>query len=395
VFQIGEFIDFPTGNKIWMERFEDMTEKSIESAPGAVEDADGVHYQYLVKSCRRNAYREIIKKSLTNYPGKGDSASRGCCSPDGIREQPLPVSGTFLILGDRKQDIHWIDKTALNVEFDHMAEVGFDTLFVLTGVSDHVCYPSEIIPHDDREDLLELVLTAAAKHGIQVFVGVPNLLIDWMIATPAELEEVARKTGSLASEIARRYHQYKSFHGWYLPYELSNVFIEESMEEQLLPRWIAALAEQCRRAAAGKPVAIAPYFTTNGDLGRFQALWEMVVQVVKPDIMAMQDGVGIYGEDRLRELDLYFALFRRICAKSEVTLWADMEIFEQFSGVPIDENAWKAQPARCSRIENQILILSRYVERIVMFSFSHYMSPLCPGHADELYQSYKRWRENG
>ena len=72
-----------------------------------------------------------------------------------------------------------------------------------------------------------------------------------------------------------------------------------------------------------------------------------------------------------------------------VRFWANIEVFDQIHGWPVDEGNWDAIPATLERVLEQLELESPYVEKVVIFEFSHYMSPRLGGKALELYQRYQ------
>ena len=241
---------------------------------------------------------------------------------------------------------------------------------------------------------MEKVLKLSDQNDFKVFIGLPTLMVDWMLAEEEELAEVTSKSAHIAEEIYDRYKKYNSFHGWYIPYELCNVFIRNKPEEKMLPAWIGSLAAECKKVVPEKPVLIAPYFTTTLELDEFENLWSMVLEETGVDILAMQDSVGVHGDDRLKELGAYFAVLKKVCTRYGVSLWADSEVFHQVAGIPKDNNSWQATPTSVNMLLEQISVLSKYVERIIIFCFSHYMSPQFSKKADKLYIDYKKFRES-
>ncbi|MCX7018094.1 MAG: DUF4434 domain-containing protein [bacterium] len=366
-----------------------MADKPDNSTTDSLECSDALHYHYLVRNDRRAAYSDIICRSLVNYPKERRSDEGNAAAPTRPCDNLVPITGSFFVLGDTPDDSHWISPNAMQKELGYMHEIGMDTIVITTGIGDKVCYPSSVLRHAAKSDLLDMLLRQAGSLGMSVFVGLPSLLVDWMIATDEELDRVCSTTRQLAAELAANYGGHKSFHGWYLSYELCNVFIENRSDPRILPAWIGRLRTICKDVAPDKPVMIAPYFTSTMPLERFEALWDMVMDQTKVDILAMQDGVGIYGGDRLAEVDAHFSILRKLCDRRMVSLWADLEIFQQISGIPFDQKPWSAIPASVDRLTEQIMALSCHVRKIVMFCFSSYMSPAASQSASMLFDAYK------
>ncbi|MCD6385135.1 DUF4434 domain-containing protein [Candidatus Sumerlaeota bacterium] len=350
-----------------------------------------LHFHYLVAPERRQEYKEVIRQSLINYPKDTYyDSSRGVESHNKGRSAAL-FTGTFMTLAETNDDAHRFDYKKMEADFTYMRDIGFDIIIALTGVGNKICYPSDILRHPPEVDILEKLLELASEFNFRVFVGLPNLIVDWMIAGEQELSNVIKTSKRVARELVKKYGNYTSFYGWYLPYELCNVFVMRDSRGQKLPSWIGRLKEVCKEVAPDKPVAMAPYFTTILQIEEFEALWDKIFRETGVDIVIMQDGVGIYGEERIRELDAHFAILSNICARHRIDLWADSEVFRQISGIPINDEEWRAVPADFQRLRQQADILARYVSKIVIFCFQTYMSPITSERAEELYRDYKAY----
>ncbi len=365
-------------------KFKQVMEDSRESPE---EISSALHNHHLVPPERRAAHKEIIARSLCNEPKASYPETLSGAA------QPLPISGSFLWMGDAAERAHRLDPQAIRNEMRLMHELGFDTLLVSVGVRQQVCFPCRSLDQTHHRDELGYVLKMAEDFQLRVFVAPPVMQLEWMIAPEDELAESVSLTGTVASEMQERYGHFSSFHGWYLPYELCNAFIQSRSDPRILPRWLGRLRDECKDACPEKPVVIAPYFTTVLESDAFEALWSMVLEETRVDILAMQDGVGIYGLARLKALDHHFGILQRVARRAGVELWADSEVFQQLSGIPLDEEEWSAVPGDIARIENQLRILSKSVSKVVIFCFSHYMSPVFSGRAERLYRDYRTFLE--
>lgn len=356
---------------------------------GDDEYSSALHHHHLVREDRRAAHKEIIARSLSNEP-KVDYPEILPSGPMGWKSLK-PISGSFVWLGQGVETAHRIQDWNLERDLEDMKALQFDVLIVSTGTRNQVCYPSQVLNQKDNPDDLGELLALADQFQFKVFVAPPTLLLEWMLASQQELDEMVELTARLSGELIQAYAHHPSFYGWYLPYELCNTFIRNRTEDRILPAWLGRLAAACRKADGRKPIALAPYFTTILPAEEFESLWDMVLQETGVDILAMQDGVGIYGEQRLKALDHHFSILSRICAHRKVELWADCEVFHQTAGIPLDERPWQAQAGCLDVLTKQIQLLSEHVQRIIIFCFPHYLSPQFTEESKQFYQDYQKF----
>ena len=227
---------------------------------------------------------------------------------------------------------------------------------------------------------------------MKVWIGLPHVEIAWMLQNENSLEHLLLTSRKVSDEIFHRYGSHPCFHGWYIPYELCNVFVTWDGDESRLPRWVNGMAEYCKSISSGKPAAVAPYFTTVSGVQEFARVWEKIFTLLDSvDVIAMQDSVGIFKENRLRNLPAYFSILHELAQTANKELWCDIEVFDQRTGIPLDEERWTAECPSCERIVEQIETVAGFVEKIVTFSFCDYMNPTASPEAQALYEAYKQY----
>jgi hypothetical protein len=99
----------------------------------------------------------------------------------------------------------------------------------------------------------------------------------------------------------------------------------------------------------------------------------------------MQDGVGTH-RTTAEESALVYAALAPVCKKHGARLWADVEIFDQTHGSPVDDKGWSAKAAPLDRVLKQADLASPYVEKTIIFEYLHYMSPRLK---QPLYKQYR------
>ena len=353
------------------------------------EISESLHDHSLVRPEQRATHREIVRQSLTDTPRVDAQPLAGATASVG---QDLMIEGTFVPLNDPELCARWCDPAYRGRQFQFMRDIGFHTLILLTGNRGGVCYDSKEFDRFLEIDLLEQVLHDAANERMTVWIGLPHVEIAWMIQAPDELHRLLQVSHGVIDEVYKRYGGIDSFYGWYVPYELCNVFVTSNHDESRLPNWINDIASHCKDVSESLPVAVAPYFTTVDGYHEFDRLWrEILITLDAVDVVMMQDSVGIFKDERLRELPTYFSRLQGLARAAKKQLWCDVEVFDQRSGIPLDDDAWSAEPPSCTRVLRQIRSVSAYVDRIVAFSYCDYMNPDAGPEARKLYEDYRSY----
>lgn len=283
--------------------------------------------------------------------------------------------GTFLQLG--RSNLVWSEKQWAD-ELRAMKALGMETIIISAVAHDeYAFYRSSRFPlwqECGTDDPLSTLLKLAEEEGIQVFVG----LYSWDWQRGGEFDEFAKRCLAVADEVWQRYGKHKAFVGWYLlSWEIENAPHEENIVVQAYRKVIAHL----RSLTPKHPILIAPYFTLAITPQAFGEGWQKLLSVLKPDIVALQDGVGCERNLTPQNIRPYFAALKEACDRHGVRLWSDLEVFDIPSG-------W--QPAPLDRIFAQYVAVRDLVERVVIFEFNHYLSPVQGGKAGEL---YNQWRQ--
>jgi len=267
-----------------------------------------------------------------------------------------------------------------HLKIAEMVEAGMDTL-ILMSVALHgkTFYPSLVI----RErwnlvcpDPLEAVLHAADRLGVTVYLGLG------FFSTPifhgfGNEGDASRYRYEFAHELAEQYGHHRSFKGWYFPVEAA---IDQYYPEPYL-EYVNTLANHCRRIGPQR-VLIAPFGTrTIRADGKFVAQ----LRSLEADYIAYQDEVGVSKTD-VSELDEIWARLREAHDRAGKPLWADVEIFK-FNGKVLF-------PAAFERVQQQLEIASKYVDKILCYQYLGMMnkpdSLVHAGHptSPKLYQDY-------
>lgn len=281
-----------------------------------------------------------------------------------IKNKNFPITATFI--DEITYDIpalNWTDEQWI-ADFDHMQEVGIDTLVVMRSVFYDKCiYPSKIFPtlKKENEDFAGLIFNEAAKRGMDVYMGLYISNLCWNFGdAKGEIE----KNKLFIQEALERYGDIPSFKGWYIPHETNrNVYnLKDTM---------GGLAALCKDRTPEKSVLISPFFNTPSisdepysperSTEEWLALWEKCGKDI--DVCAFQDGTAT-----LAEYPEYLAAVKKACDANNIHLWANVETFERdvrnmFFPIPFDV------------LRRKIEIAEPLVEKCITFEFSHFLSP--------------------
>lgn len=240
----------------------------------------------------------------------------------------------------------------------------------------------------EREPLRH-VLDAAQALGMQVFLGLgldPSYWQGRFDPVQAAADNVA-----VMERLQELYGASPALAGWYLPEEIDDRnFIRPEVHEAAM-QYLAAMV-QAVRERDGRPVMVAPYFGIAPNGPAYAAWWDTTLSRAKVDIIALQDGVGTRRTTAEEGVPVFEAL-AEVARRHGVTLWSDLEVFEQIHGWPVDDRPWQAVPAGIEQLLRQLELEAPLVEKIVVFDFTHYMSPRLGGAAETLYRDYQAYLE--
>ena len=238
-----------------------------------------------------------------------------------------------------------------------MKTMGMDTIVIMsTALDDKAFYPSQFVRGKWDlvcNDPLEAALTSADRNDQKVFVsaGFYGHQTEETCDAPDYLDWHKK----LTDELCAIYSHHSSFYGWYIPNEAE---IEGHFSDGYMA-FTPQLTEHLRSIDFDRKILIAPYGTR-----KVSASNQFVEQIqsLGVDYIAYQDEVGVR-KTRVDELDDIYAKVFHLHKKTDVALWADVEIFE-FEG---DVYHSPLLPAKIDRIERQLQIIAPYVEKLLCY----------------------------
>lgn len=291
------------------------------------------------------------------------------------------ISGTFLQLSNalaRYSEAEWAQ------ELDWMQEVGIELIIIqYAGYGNSWWYPRTA----GTPDLIGLIMSLAEERDMQVMLGLHLDPAFWE-GTHDMATEVERNR-SVASQLWERYGARPSFAGWYIPHELSDHTFRNAREYLASIDLHSQLAQHLRALAPQVPISVAPYYGGTYDERSYGLMWGAYLNSVDVDIIMLQDGVGTHRVG-IDDIAPHFRALRNAIGQRPIALWSDVEIFDQIHGWPVDDEPWAATTGAFDRIRAQMEAAEPYVTRLVIFEFSHYMSPRTP-EATALFEAYRSW----
>ena len=330
----------------------------------------------------------------------------GCFSiiPAAAEEAPKKVSG---ITGTFMQP--WLyqgytDKKMDN-EFARMKELGIDTVimgdtFTKDGTPNgkwSVAYPSKMEEMGGAVctfDAVDRLLVYCKKYGMKLYVGVGLDSCWWDKDLSREedakwLENTCRISAKAVKELYDIYvPKYgDTFGGYYWVYEIWNhgawnLDITRESYAKALSNGFNIVLDAINKVDPSKPLLFSPFasYTADGNGGlatkenccKFYTRLFELTNFRKIDAILPMDNIGGGGQtlEHLEEWtrDIYYQSVRN--SGNKLQLWSNCESFVQ----PHEKkDVWTT--GTVDRFVQQLQITGKYCEKIVSFSWNHYMSP--------------------
>lgn len=275
------------------------------------------------------------------------------------------ITGTFL--DEITHDIpsqNWGAKEWQD-EFDVMKSVGIDTVIIIrAGYRNSIIFPSKTVAAFlvNQEDLANIFFQAAEQREMKLFFGIYDSGRYWI---EGDWQKEAAINIQFIDEVLDRYGHYRCFTGWYLTHEVSQ-------GEKNYIKLATTIGQHCKKTSPEKLTLISPYYhgpkvnpATAITLAQHEKIWQKIFQEIAPvvDICAFQDG-HVHYED----LEAWTRLTAQMAEPVGMTIWSNCECFDRDMPIrflPID---WR-------KMQSKLLATFPYVDKIITFEFSHFMSP--------------------
>lgn len=273
-------------------------------------------------------------------------------------------------------------KGPIKIQIDLATEADYiEVYFMVTGTIpelDTITLDQKIGQLFLVNDILTTLLTNAKKHQIDVWLGLKFSDTWWGNDFKAE-KEIADNLLTVKA-LEKYYGQFDNLKGYYLPHEFR-------------PDWRAKentvffkkLCEELRQF--NRPLAIAPFFRVEMPLKKHQSFWEEFLSEVDFDILMLQDGIGS-DYSRLEKILPHYQMVYSLCQKKGIDFWSDVEVFHT------DSPNGVGYPASFTKVKQQLEKQAPFCDRLVIFDWLHYMSPLSNSKAKDLYSDYLTYLGN-
>jgi hypothetical protein len=150
-----------------------------------------------------------------------------------------------------------------------------------------------------------------------------------------------------------------------------------------------ALASEIR-TLTNRPIMISPYFFGRRDFARddrtgvrspdeHARIWREIFLQYEGliDICAFQDGTA-----ELDTLEAFTAATHDAARGTGISLWSNLETFDRDMPIKFPPTDWR-------KLAHKLDVVQPYVEKVITFEFSHFMSPNSEwGSARNLYRRY-------
>ncbi len=272
-----------------------------------------------------------------------------------------------------------------------MHELGIDNIVLQTIANKgDAYYETPLLPRFEHDciDPFEAVFCETDQLGMKVFVSngfftPANSPID-LVNQP---DQVKIRLQAM-NEVAGKYGNHPSFHGWYFPHE---AYIHKYFTEGFI-HYVNTCSTEGRKLLPQSTIIIAPYGVRTAVS---DALFVRQLESLDVDIIAYQDGVGVKHTEIEQCPALYETLRRAHDKAGRSSLYADIEVFD------FEAEVYKSAliPADFGRIEKQLDAVSPFVDQIFIYQYQGMMnkpdSNAFAGHPEStrLYSDYLTWLE--
>lgn len=311
------------------------------------------------------------------------------------RASITPISGTFI--DEMTVDIpsqNW-GPAEWEREFDTFVEAGIDTVILIrAGCGERLACPSPAVARRVSTlpvyvDLVQLFLDLATSHEIDFYLGLYDSNVFWYRYDWRRELEI---NFEFIDEIHDRYGNAPALRGWYLPHETA----DSSLRIMDLN---TALAGRLKALRPDLPVLVSPFFFGRSDLWNgtdlrqrprdpeeHAQIWDELFGCYEGlvDFCAFQDGTA----DILR-IGEYYSASQQVAKRHGIVSWANVETFDRDMPIKFPPTDWR-------KLVHRLEMVQPYVEKVITFEFSHFMSPNAANpSARLLYQRYRDQLERG
>ncbi|MHB9131348.1 MAG: DUF4434 domain-containing protein [Armatimonadota bacterium] len=303
--------------------------------------------------------------------------------------EPVKISVTALDFSERTNRYEQPllrDQAFWNVELHDMRVAGIeDVLIARSMVQGRAHYHSAVFEEWSETDTVAMVMQAAAKVGMGVYLGLDLNLAFWDRSRvfPRMMARDLRRNQLVLEELLSVYGHHPALRGIYLSNEPDYDNLDTWERTEALRVFLHAMYQQVK-AAVDLPVLSSPFFSKSLSPDDLAAWWDAFIDRPMFDVIAMQDGVGCrYREIDPEDIPPRYTRLAPVFAGKGIHFWNNIETFilESFTD-PLT-------PAPFARIEQQYQAGQPYVERTFTWEYGHFLGRQQVG--EERYREFVRW----
>ncbi len=204
----------------------------------------------------------------------------------------------------------------------------------------HLYYPSELDFLQNTQyknnELFPKSIEAAKTVGTKIWLGLYYNGENWYTPPTAEqLDTLTARNLKVLEEIHSLYGSETVIEGVYIPQEIAHYYWDglrdDATPEMLTEHFLKPITEAAQ--AKGWKVMAAPFYNQNLETPeKLQSFFEKLFAAgFKPDIIAVQDGIGANDAGKLHAetatVGNYERAVAQACKKYGIEFWVDMELF--------------------------------------------------------------------
>ncbi len=196
----------------------------------------------------------------------------------------------------------------------------------------HLYYPSELdflqdTPSKDNQ-LFPKSIEAAKTAGTKLWLGLYYNDLEWFASSILNLYTLSQKIKQVIDELHSLYGNESVIEGVYIPQEIARSYWNAKDIAKVM-RIVTKAAQE-----KGWKIMTAPFYNQNLDTPEeLQTFFEELFEAeFKPDIIAVQDGIGASNPDYTPHAEIetvgnYERALAQACKKYNIEFWVDMELF--------------------------------------------------------------------
>ncbi|HOO32196.1 MAG TPA: DUF4434 domain-containing protein [Thermotogota bacterium] len=301
------------------------------------------------------------------------------------------ISGTFLDEITYDIPAHNWGAAEWETEFQTFKCVGIDTVIIIrAGLGNKCIFNSRVIDSYTKTmnpyiDHAKMFLELSEKYGLKLYFGLYDSGYHWLKNDWKKEFEI---NSAFIEEVAEKYSGYQAFKGWYLPHEtgdtgnriitLNTNLAQKIKEISDLPILVSPFIYGRENPYDGVVYGRSGMSTRSVDEHLRQ--WDEIFAAYSGliDFAAFQDGTSDF-----MELKEYTSGLKSLADKYGIALWSNVESFDR--DMPI-----KFPPIEWRKLLYKMDVVQPYVEKLITFEFSHFMSPNSVwGSARNLFKRYE------